>query len=169
MTAARHQAHTVGFVSSSDQIARLLLAMLVLASLDATAALCLKEAVLQKQPLLAVAGIMLMVAVAGVLLATVKLASLTIVGLGWIVLFQAAVMLVDHLRYDITPGRVQGIAILVAMGALVVACVAPAAGQSWPGRKPTVTIPAQREPSLEDKLKDYVREQWEGHRHENAN
>lgn len=108
---------------------RLLGAMLLLATLDATAALFLKEAVQHRNPLFAVYGIVLMVAVAGVLMWTLELAELTIVSLGWIILFQVAVMVIDRYRYDVVPGRVQLIAIIVAVIALAVAALAPNAAQ----------------------------------------
>jgi uncharacterized membrane protein YhaH (DUF805 family) len=147
-------------------LVRLLAAILTLAGLDVAAAVAFKEAARQSNPLYAIYGVALFVGVGAVLTMTLELAELTIVSLGWIVMFQVVIMLIDHIRYDVTPGRVQLAAIVVALLALVVAGLAPAssrenkAGKHVRGRTGEVVraIPAQRRPSLEEQLKERIRE-----------
>ncbi len=116
-----------GVIMSSS---RLIVAVIVLAGLDLAGSLLLKEAALRRAPTLAIAGAGVFVVLALVLFVTLETAELTVVNLGWIVLLQAAVMAVDGLRYGYAPGRVQAIAIAVAMVALVVAILAPPAEQA---------------------------------------
>jgi hypothetical protein len=149
-------------------LVRLLAAILVLAGLDVAAAVAFKEAARQSNPLYAIYGVALFVGVGAVLTMTLELAELTIVSLGWIVMFQVVVMVIDHIRYDVTPGRVQLAAIVVALMALVVAGLAPSAsaspenkaGRHVSGRagEAVRVIPGQRRPSLEEQLKERIRE-----------
>lgn len=149
-------------------LVRLLAAILVLAGLDVAAAVAFKEAARQSNPLYAIYGVALFVGVGAVLTMTLELAELTIVSLGWIVMFQVVIMFIDHIRYDVTPGPVQMAAIVVALMALVVAGLAPAASplpESKAGRHVSGqstdairAIPGQRRPSLEEQLKERIRE-----------
>lgn len=135
----------------------MLAAIVALAGLDSTAVVLFKEAAAQRNPLYAIYGIGLLICVAGVLIVTLDMADLTIVSLGWIVMFQVVVMVVDALKYGVYPGRVQAVAILIALMGLIVAGLAPSAKAQT--QAPVVrAIPHQREPSLEDKLRAYVRE-----------
>jgi hypothetical protein len=131
--------------------ARLLGVVLLLASLDLIGSVLLKEAMLRRSPVLAIAGAGVFVFLAMTLALALEVAELSLVSLGWIVLLQVAVMVVDATRYGYTPGRVQLVAICVAMLALVVAVVAPPA----PPRQdpPPPTIPGPRAASsLEDEI-----------------
>lgn len=126
---------------------RLLALLIVLASLDVTATIFLKEAALRRSPLLALGGIAFMIAVAEVLLYAVNAADLTIVSLGWIVLFQVIIVGVDHVRYHVTPGGIQAAGIAVALAGLSVAALAPTSGPPVPSTPaaidPVSLIPAQ--------------------------
>jgi uncharacterized membrane protein YidH (DUF202 family) len=141
----------------------MLAAIVALAGLDTTAVVLFKESAAQRNPLYAIYGIGLLICVAGVLIVTLDMADLTIVSLGWIVLFQVVVMGVDALKYGVYPGRLQAAAIFMALLGLIVAALAPSAeaeaaqrrGQSAPTLR---AIPHQREPSLEEKLRAYIRE-----------
>jgi hypothetical protein len=126
--------------------ARLTVTVLTLAGLDLAGSILVKEAALRREPLLALAGGCVFMLLLLALYVALEDASLTIVNLGWIVLLQGAVMAVDALRYGVTPGPVQMVAICVAMVALIVAVLAPSA-QSEPPAEPTssaASIPAPR-------------------------
>jgi hypothetical protein len=139
----------------------MLAAIVALAGLDTTAVVLFKESAAQRNPLYAIYGIGLLICVAGVLIVTLDMADLTIVSLGWIVLFQVVVMGVDALKYGVYPGRLQAAAIFMALLGLIVAALAPSAEAEAAQRQSAPTlraIPHQREPSLEEKLRAYIRE-----------
>jgi hypothetical protein len=138
----------------------MLAAIVALAGLDSTAVVLFKEAAAQRDPLYAIYGIGLLICVAGVLIVTLDMADLTIVSLGWIVMFQVVVMVVDAVKYGVYPGRVQALAVVMALLWLIVAALAPPAkAEAQQPHGPVLrAIPHQREPSLEEKLRAYVRE-----------
>lgn len=144
------------------QILRLLAALLVLSGLDLGGTIALKEAAVRKSPGLALLGVALFVALAVAVFLTLHLAALTIVSLGWVVAVQVAVMVVDARAYDVVPGRVQGVAIAVAMLALVVAALAPSKRPPTPPEEPPAIakIPGQRDgyTSLIERLEQQRRE-----------
>ncbi len=133
---------------------RLLGIVVVLAGVDLAGGVLLKEASLRRSPELALSGFIAFVVLAGILYFALETTSLTLVTLGWIVLLQAAVMFVDHRWYDTTPGRVQLVAIVVAMLALVVACAAPSSESTR--TTATSRIPLQRIGTMT--LDEYLRD-----------
>lgn len=109
---------------------RLILILVLLASLDVAATVCIKQAAVQRNPLLVFVAMGLFVAVGATLYVCVEQADLTIVSLGWIVLFQAVIMVVDHRMYNVQLTWIQVTAIIVAMIAIVVAAINPASTSS---------------------------------------
>ena len=133
---------------------RFIALIILLAGLDVAGAVALKEAQLRREPLLAIIGVALFVALALVLYMVLDTAELTIVSIGWVVAYQAAVMGVDVAWYDAQPTRLQVGAIVVALAALAVAALAP---PPTPPGKHSIRIPVQRrEQTLEERLHEYI-------------
>lgn len=97
--------------------------MVVLAVLDLAGSVAAKEAVLRRSPPLAVAGAGIYVLLFVVLLLALKYAELSLVTLGWIVLLQGAVVVVDRQRYHVHLSSLQLGAMAVALFALAVVVV----------------------------------------------
>jgi hypothetical protein len=155
-------------------IARLTLLIAALAGLDLVGAVALKEASLRSSPPLMLAGVACFIALAGLLYFALELSELTIVSLAWVVLYQIGAVLVDAVIYMQVPSRVQSLALVVALGALVVAFLADPAPQGkhstkaprpvapMPVRAP-VALPTQRTwPTLEERLRERVAERRQG-------
>lgn len=110
---------------------RLLAILTLLAGLDVAATVAIKQAVVKAEPMYMIAGIFAMIAVAGVLALAIDKTELTVVALGWIILFQVLIVAVDRFMYGVRPGPVETIALVVALIALTVAMLAPK-GESTP-------------------------------------
>lgn len=106
---------------------RLFLLLIALAGLDLTGTICIKEASLHRQPLLIFAAVGCFVLVATLLYVALGFADMSLVSLGWIVMFQAVIMGVDHVFYDVRLSGVQVVATIVALGALAVVVFNPPA------------------------------------------
>lgn len=143
---ARHRALPHGYARAVSTL-RLLGLLTLLAGLDVGAAIALKESALRRDPFLTALGIALLVGVAAVLLKAISQADLTLVSLGWIVMFQVAITGIDHVRYHVTPGVLQGCALVVAVAALIVAALAPA-HERGEQPSPLQQIPIQPGPVL---------------------
>lgn len=109
---------------------RLLGVLSLLAGLDVAATVAIKQAVVRRDPIFMVVGIGCMIAVAGVLALAIEATELTVIALGWIILFQVLIVVVDRLMYGVHPGTVQMIALVVALIALTVAAIAPSSSSS---------------------------------------
>lgn len=103
---------------------RLISLVALLAGLDIVAAIALKEAHLRREPMLALAGVAIFVALAVLLYYALELSDLTLVSLGWIVVYQVVIVGVDYWLYDTRPGRLQLSAVAVALVATIVAALA---------------------------------------------
>ena len=111
----------------------------LLAGVDSLATLALKEAMARRDPALAAAGILGMVTLGVIVMVASRIAELTLVSLGWIVLFQVIVTFADVRWYGVRLSTVQAVAIGVAMAALVVAIVATPARVEEPPERPSST------------------------------
>ena len=74
-------------------------AMVLLAGLDLAGALVAKEAVERRSPTYAVAGVLIFVVLFWVYASSLQYAQLAPVTLGWIVILQVGVLLLDSYRY----------------------------------------------------------------------
>jgi hypothetical protein len=98
--------------------------LVLLAGVGSLATLALKEAAIRRDPRVLALGILGMVALGLIVMLASRIAELTLVSLGWIVIFQVVVTFVDVRWYGVRLGPVQAVAIGVALTALVVAIVA---------------------------------------------
>ena len=97
-------------------------AMLTLAGLDMLGAVLAKEWALRHQPLWFVAGLAAFGLLFAVYAASLHVAELSVVTMGWIVILQVGLLLIDSLRYGVIfpPGKWIAIGvILVLQGYLV--------------------------------------------------
>ncbi|HET9657882.1 MAG TPA: hypothetical protein VFP72_21190 [Kineosporiaceae bacterium] len=108
------------------------LAMLVLAGLDLSGSLAAKEAVLRRSPALAVVGAGLFVALFWVYASSLQYADLAPVTLGWIVVLQVGVVLLDRFRYDTRIATGTWVAIAVIVTAQAYLLFAVGGGQAEP-------------------------------------
>jgi hypothetical protein len=111
--------------------------MVVLAGLDFAGTVLAKEWTVHRAPWLLVAGAASFVALFVVLVVGLRYAEMSIVVLGWIVVLQAGVLMVDRARYGttITPGGWVAIALIVVLqGYLVLAATETAAEPSGGGQ-----------------------------------
>lgn len=104
-------------------------AMLALASLDLLGAVAAKEAVVRRSPAFAVGGALVFVVMFWVYASSLQYADLAVVTLGWVVVLQIGVVLVDVLRYDApAPARTWVVvAVLVAAQAYLLLGAPPRA------------------------------------------
>jgi len=93
------------------------LAMLVLAVVDLASAVAAKEAVARRSPALAGAGLGLYVLLFWVYTSSLRYADLAPVTLGWIVVLQVGVLLLDRFRYGATLTGRQWVAVGVLLAA----------------------------------------------------
>jgi hypothetical protein len=105
-------------------------AMLVLAVLDFAGALAAKEWASGGSPRWLVAGVGCFVALFYVYASSLQYAELATVTMGWIVLLQVGLLVVDHVRYDVTlpPARWVAVGLILVLQAYLV--LAPAASKS---------------------------------------
>lgn len=107
------------------------LAMVLLAALDLAGAFAAKEAVDRRSLPLGVLGAVLFLALFYVYACSLQYVDLAPVTLGWIVILQVGVLLLDRLRYDrpISAGAWVAVVVLIAAQAyLVLQPAAPSSG-----------------------------------------
>jgi hypothetical protein len=109
-------------------------AMILLAGLDLGGALAAKEAVLRRSWPIAALGVGLFLALFWVYCSSLQYADLAPVTLGWVVVLQIGVVLLDRFRYGtaIPAGRWIAVAVILAAEAYLI--VMPALG-TGPGRE----------------------------------
>jgi hypothetical protein len=93
------------------------LAMLVLAVLDLCGALAAKEAVLRRSAPMGLLGMSLFLVLFWVYASSLRYAELAPVTLGWVVVLQVGVVLLDRFRYETPVSRGQWAAVLVVLAA----------------------------------------------------
>jgi hypothetical protein len=110
-------------------------AMVLLAVVDLGAAYVTKEAVVRRSLPLAITGVALFVLLFYVYASSLQYAELTLVTLGWIVLLQVGVVLLDRFRYGQVFGSDKWLAIVLILAAQTYLLLAPAsAAGAAPGR-----------------------------------
>jgi hypothetical protein len=110
-------------------------AMVLLAVVDLGAAYVTKEAVVRRSLPLAITGVALFVLLFYVYASSLQYAELTLVTLGWIVLLQVGVVLLDRFRYGQVFGPDKWLAIVLILAAQTYLLLAPAsAAGAAPGR-----------------------------------
>ncbi len=92
-------------------------AMVLLALLDLGGALAAKEAVARRSPALVALGVVLFVALFWVYASSLQYADLAPVTLGWVVLLQVGVLLLDRFRYDVSLPVGKWVAVMVILAA----------------------------------------------------
>jgi hypothetical protein len=97
-------------------------AMLALAGLDMLGAVFAKEWALRHQPLWFAAGLAAFGVLFAVYAASLHIAELSVVTLGWIVFLQVGLLVIDHVRYGVTfpPGKWLAIAVMLILQAYLV-------------------------------------------------
>jgi hypothetical protein len=103
-----------------------LVAMLVLAVLDLGGAYAAKEAAVRRSPLMAGLGVVLFVGLFWVYASSLQYAELGLVTLGWVVLLQVGVLMLDRYRYDTHLPTGKWVAVVVILAAQVYLVVGPA-------------------------------------------
>lgn len=107
--------------------------MVALAGLDFAGTVFAKEWTIHRAPWMLAAGVASFVALFVVLVIGLRYAEMSIVTLGWIVVLQAGVLMIDRARYGTTiapGGWVAIVLIVVLQGYLVLAATESAAGPS---------------------------------------
>ena len=92
-------------------------AMLLLAAVDLAGAYVAKEAVVRRSLPWGVAGIALFVLLFYVYASSLQYAELALVTLGWVVVLQVGVLLLDHLRYGTVLSADKCVAVAVILAA----------------------------------------------------
>jgi hypothetical protein len=92
-------------------------AMLLLAAVDLAGAYVAKEAVMRRSVPWAVAGIALFVLLFYVYASSLQYAELALVTLGWVVVLQVGVLLLDHVRYGNALSADKWVAVAVILAA----------------------------------------------------
>jgi hypothetical protein len=107
-------------------------AMLLLAALDFAGALAAKEWADGGSPRWLLAGIACFLLLFYVYAASLQYADLATVTMGWIVLLQVSLLVLDHVRYEVSlpPARWVAIGLILVLQAYLV--LAPAASRSGP-------------------------------------
>lgn len=97
-------------------------AMLALAGLDMVGAVLAKEWALRHQPLWFVAGLAAFGLLFAVYAASLHIAELSIVTMGWIVFLQVGLLFIDSVRYGVTfpPGKWLAIGVILVLQAYLV-------------------------------------------------
>jgi hypothetical protein len=104
------------------------LAMLVLAVVDLASAVAAKEAVVRRSLPMAAIGLGLYVLLFWIYASSLRYAELAPVTLGWIVVLQVGVLLLDKFRYGATLSRGQWVAVAVLLAAQAYLLLAPMLG-----------------------------------------
>jgi len=102
-----------------------LTAMVVLAALDLGGAYAAKEAVSRRSPLMAGVGVVLFVGLFWVYASSLQYADLGPVTLGWVVLLQVGVLMLDRFRYDSHLSTGKWVAVVVIIAAQAYLLVGP--------------------------------------------
>jgi hypothetical protein len=102
-------------------------AMVVLAGLDLTGSYAAKEAALRRSPLIAAGGVVVFLLLFWVYASSLQYAELAPVTLGWIVVLQVGVVLLDRYRYGAQLPTGAWLAITVMIAAQAYLLLAPAA------------------------------------------
>ena len=92
-------------------------AMLLLAAVDLAGAYVAKEAVVRRSLPWGITGIALFVLLFYVYASSLQYAELTLVTLGWVVVLQVGVLLLDHLRYGSVLSADKWVAVAVILAA----------------------------------------------------
>jgi hypothetical protein len=92
-------------------------AMLVLAVVDLAAAYATKEAVVRRSPAWATGGVVLFVLLFYVYASSLQYAELALVTLGWVVVLQVGVLLLDRFRYGQALSADKWVAVVVILAA----------------------------------------------------
>lgn len=121
------------------------IAMLLLAVLDLAGAFAAKEAVDRRSVLLGVVGAGLFLALFYVYACSLQYVDLALVTLGWIVILQIGVLLLDRLHYDrqISAGSWVAVVVLLAAQAYLVLNPAPAPAPGGPADAATTSVTAK--------------------------
>jgi Zn-dependent protease with chaperone function len=101
-------------------------AMILLALLDLGGAYAAKEAALRRSLPFAVLGAFLFLALFWVYASSLRYAELSLVTLGWVVLLQVGVVLLDRLHYGTPVSRGQWAAVAIVLAAQAYLLLAPA-------------------------------------------
>lgn len=123
----------IRFPSSWPHAAVAVTAMLLLAGLDLAGAFAAKEAVARRSWPLAAAGVALFLLLFWVYASSLAYVDLGPVTLGWVVLLQVGVLLLDRFRYGVALPRGAWVAVallLAAQAYLLLAPASPAPGAS---------------------------------------
>ena len=107
-------------------------AMVLLAAVDLGGAYATKEAVVRRSLPWAVTGVALFVLLFYVYASSLQYAELTLVTLGWIVVLQVGVVLVDRFRYGQVLGPDKWAAIALIIAAQTYLMLAPASSGATP-------------------------------------
>lgn len=126
------------------------LAMLVLAGLDLAGAFAAKEAVARRSLPLAATGVALFVLLFWVYASSLQYAELAPVTLGWVVLLQVGVVLLDRYRYGTPVSRGQWAAVAIVLAAQAYLVLAPAGTAEAPDPRDGQALPTGRTLQLED-------------------
>jgi hypothetical protein len=118
------------------------LAMLVLAVIDLAGAYAAKEAVLRRSVPMAALGVGLFVLLFWVYASSLRYADLAPVTLGWVVLLQVGVVLLDRFRYGTPVSRGQWAAVTVVLAAQAYLLLAPSGATTVPAEPAAVVTPA---------------------------
>ena len=102
------------------------LAMVVLAVVDLASAVAAKEAVTRRSLPMAAVGLALYVVLFWVYSSSLRYAELGPVTLGWVVVLQVGVLLLDRFRYGVELTRGQWVAVAVLIAAQAYLLLAPA-------------------------------------------
>ena len=92
-------------------------AMVVLAVVDLAAAYATKEAVVRRSPVWATGGVVLFVLLFYVYASSLQYAELALVTLGWVVVLQVGVLLLDRFRYGQALSADKWVAVVVILAA----------------------------------------------------
>jgi len=105
-------------------------AMVVLAGLDLAGSYAAKEAVVRRSPVIAAAGVVVFLLLFWVYASSLQYAELAPVTLGWIVVLQVGVVLLDRYRYGAQLPTGAWLAITVMIAAQAYLLLAPAAADA---------------------------------------
>jgi hypothetical protein len=100
-------------------------AMLLLAAIDLAAAYVTKEAVLRRSPTWGGVGVALFLLLFYVFASSLQYADLALVTLGWVVVLQVGVVLLDRFRYGAALGTDKWVAVAVILVAQAYLLLAP--------------------------------------------
>jgi hypothetical protein len=102
-------------------------AMVVLAGLDLTGSYAAKEAVVRRSPLIAAGGVVVFLLLFWVYASSLQYAELAPVTLGWVVVLQVGVVLLDRYRYgaQLPAGAWLAITVMIAAQAYLLLAPAP--------------------------------------------